>query len=128
MLVLAGAWGVLALIDRAPTSHRPLPPVATAWLGSATAFASAIAASALHHTTSPGPATSLLLALGAVAGIALGGALLRILIPPKRTRPGSSGSRTDLTSSRAGPLESQATGPLVTDRETKEEVPELQPA
>ena len=76
VLVLAGAWAVLALIDRAPKSHRPLPPGATAWLGSATAFASAIAAYALSGATSPGPATSLLLATGAIAGLALAGALV----------------------------------------------------
>lgn len=100
VLVLAGAWGVLALFDRAPKSQRLLPPVATAWLGSATAFASAIAAYALHGTTSPGPPTLLLLALGAVAGLALGGALLRALTSPRRKRTGSRPPRSELTSSR----------------------------
>jgi hypothetical protein len=97
--VLAGAWAVLALVDRAPKSHRPLP-VATAWLGSATAFASAIAAYALGATTNPGPATSLLLATGAVAGVALAGALLRGLAPPEASGARSGPPRPELTSSR----------------------------
>jgi hypothetical protein len=74
LLALGGAWAVLALSQRAPAPARLQTPVVIAWLGSATAFASALAGYALRETARPAPATTLLLALGAVAGVTLAGA------------------------------------------------------
>ena len=117
LLAAAAAWAVLALSDPRPLGRSPdrvLAPLTVAWLGSASCFASGIAQHALARDT-PGPLTSMVLALGILSGLAMAATALLAITTDADGTPSAGDTdrrgrfrgidrRTGASSNRAGAL------------------------
>ena len=84
LLCFAGAIGLLALVHRWGTGRIVLPLV-TAWVGTGVIFASGPAGVALASGTAP--AGIVVFVLGAVTGLLMGTAGIRLLIEHRQNRP-----------------------------------------